>query len=417
MINNIEFTAKNLTSNAGVLPLLKYTEEQNIFQEINEKLLFENSSTEKIKMNHIKTLLCGGFVGADKLERFYLLKSDPLIKECGINVRKPENISRFLSNFSFKTTQMLRDVNFKIFENMIKKKGLKQIIIDIDSTVINVEGNQEGAVKGYNPKRKGNNCYNILMAFCDELKAYITGFMRSGNAYTANGAAEMIKEIIANLENKIDNIIFRMDSGYFSEEIVETIEAAGYEYVIKAKEYSNLLEKVYDSQEKDWKDYGNKKQATFISMKPNKWDKVRNFVVVRELKPKEDRKQISLFESSAYKHAIYVVNTIWELSDIIKFYEKRGNCENYIKETKYNMNIGSLKMKSFWANEAYFQIMMLVYNIFLLFKMDKVSVNEYRQWILTFRLKYVFVAGKIIKTARKTILKLSEDYPHKKIFL
>ena len=81
------------------------------------------------------------------------------------------------------------------------------------------------------------------------------------------------------------------------------------------------------------------------------------------------------------------------ISSTVKFYEKRGNYENYINETKCDMNIGSLKMKSFWANEAFFQIMMLVYNIFLflLFKMDKVSASEYRQWILTFRLKYVFV--------------------------
>ncbi|NAU38815.1 hypothetical protein EE076_29480, partial [Klebsiella pneumoniae] len=40
-------------------------------------------------------------------------------------------------------------------------------------------------------------CYNIQFAFCDELKAYVTGFVRSGNTYTANGAAEMIKEIVA----------------------------------------------------------------------------------------------------------------------------------------------------------------------------------------------------------------------------
>jgi hypothetical protein len=65
-------------------------------------------------------------------------------------------------------------------------------------------------------------------------------------------------------------------------------------------------------------------------------------------------------------------------------------------------------MKSFWTNEAFFQIMMLVYNIFLLFTMDKVSAGDYRQWILTFRLKYVFVAGKIIMAARQTILKLLE---------
>lgn len=31
---------------------------------------------------------------------------------------------------------------------------------------------------------------------------------------------------------------FRMDSGYFSEEIAEVIEKAGYQYVVKAKEYS-----------------------------------------------------------------------------------------------------------------------------------------------------------------------------------
>lgn len=416
MIDKIEFTAKNLTSNAGVLLLLNYTEEQRIFQELDENLIFDNKSTEEIKMNHIKTLMCGGFVGADKLERFNLLKADPLIKECGIHVREPENISRFLYNFSFKTTQMIRDINFKTFRRMLRKKGLKQIVIDIDSRAVNSEGNQEGAVKGYNPGHKGNNCYNILMAFCDELKAYITGFMRSGNTYTSNGAAEMIKEIIANLKDEVDNIVFRMDSGYFSEEIAEVIEGAGYQYVVKAKEYKNLLEKAYDRPVKIWQDYGYQKQAMFVCMKPDKWNKARKFTVVRELKPEEERKQLSLLESSDYTHAMYVTNTTWELVDTVKFYEKRGNCENYIKETKYDMNIGSLKMKSFWANEAFFQIMMLVYNIFLLFKMDRVSASEYRQWILTFRLKYVFVAGKIIKTARQTILKLMEGYPYKKVF-
>jgi len=60
---------------------------------------------------------------------------------------------------------------------------------------------------------------------------------------------------------------------------------------------------------------------------------------------------------------------------------------------------------------------MLVYNIFLLFKMvDKVSASGYRQWILTFRLKYVFVAGKIIRTVRQNILKLLEGNPYKEVF-
>jgi len=70
---------------------------------------------------------------------------------------------------------MVRDINFRTFKKLLKKKKLR---------------------------------YNILMAFCDELKAYITGFMPSGNTYTSNGAAEMIKEIIANLRDEVDNIVF-----------------------------------------------------------------------------------------------------------------------------------------------------------------------------------------------------------------
>ena len=56
-----------------------------------------------------------------------------------------------------------------------------------------------------------------------------------GNTYASNCAAEMIKEIIANLRDEMDNIVFRMDSGCESEEIAEVIEEAGYQYVVKAK--------------------------------------------------------------------------------------------------------------------------------------------------------------------------------------
>ena len=60
-------------------------------------------------------------------------------------------VPRFLGNFSYKTTQMLREINFKVFKKVLRKKKLKSITIDIERSVVNVEGHQEGAVKGYNP--------------------------------------------------------------------------------------------------------------------------------------------------------------------------------------------------------------------------------------------------------------------------
>jgi len=124
LINKIDFAAKNLTSNAGLFLLLENAKTNDIFEIIDTDLVFDNESTNKIKMNHIKTMLCGNFIGIDKLERLKLLQNDPLINEFDISVREPETVSRFLGNFSYKTTQMLRDINFKVFKKLLYKKKL-----------------------------------------------------------------------------------------------------------------------------------------------------------------------------------------------------------------------------------------------------------------------------------------------------
>jgi hypothetical protein len=57
----------------------------------------------------------------------------------------------------------------------------------------------------------------------------------SGDTYTSNGAAEMIKEIMAYLKEDGLGIIFRMEGGSFDDDTLETIQAFGCAYVIKGK--------------------------------------------------------------------------------------------------------------------------------------------------------------------------------------
>jgi hypothetical protein len=415
VINKIDFAAKNLTSNAGLFLLFENAKANGIFELIDTDLVFENESTNKIKMNHIKTILCGHFIGIDKLERLKLLQGDPLVSEFGISVKEPETVSRFLGNFSYKTTQMFRDINFKVFKRLLYKSKLTSITIDIDSSVVNVEGHQEGTAKGYNPKKLGNLCYNIQFAFCDELKAYITGFVRSGNTYTANVAAEMIKEIVANIKTDDLEIFFRMDSGYFDDGIIETIESLGCKYLIKAKEYPTLVSQVTDpSILFVTGDEG--RETAELYTKQNTWDRDRRFVISRVLKPEKERVQLSLIDGDEYDYFFFVTNTELPSEKVVISYEKRGNAENYIKEAKYDMAVGHLLLKSFWANEAVFQMMMLSYNLFLLFKFDSLCISEFRQQIKTFRLKYVFLAGKIIRSARYVVMKLPAKYPYKDVY-
>jgi hypothetical protein len=415
VINKIEFSARNLTSNAGLLLLLEHARKNGIFDLIDNDLVFKNGSTNKIKMNHIKTMLCGNLIGIDKLERLKLLQSDPLINEFDISIKEPETVSRFLGNFSYKTTQMLREINFKVFRKLLRRSKLKSITIDIDSSVVNVEGHQEGTAKGYNPKKPSNPCYNIQFAFCNEIKAYLTGYVRSGDTYTSNGATGLIKEIMAHLEEEGLEVTFRMDSGYFDEEILETIEALGCRYVIKAKGYPTLVAQVTDPNIVFVTGEAGRETCALVTAL-NTWKKDRQFVVYRILKEEKDRAQLSFLEGEEYDYLFFVTNTELSSEEVVDLYQKRGNSENYIKEAKYDMAVGRLLLKSFWSNEAIFQLMMLAYNLFLLFKIEFLRTTEYRQQIKTFRLKYIFLAGKIIKTARSVVMKLSEKYPYHEIY-
>ncbi len=228
-------------------------------------------------------------------------------------------------------------------------------------------------------------------------------------------ASEMIKEIVANIKTNDLEIMFRMDSGYFDEEIIKIIESLDCKYLIKGKQYPTLSAQVTDATIAFNKGQEGR-ETTELFTKLNNWDKDRRFVVSRVLKPEKDRAQLSLIKGDEYQYFFFVTNTELPCEEVVIRYEKCGNCENYIKEAKYDMAVGHLLLKSFWANEAIFQMMMLAYNLFLLFKFEFLSISEYRQQIKTFRLKYVFIAGKVIKTARYVIMKLSEKYPCRDVY-
>jgi len=76
VINKIDFVAENLTSIAGLFLLLENAKANSIFELIDTDLVFDNESTNKIKMNHIKAMLCGHFIGIEKLEQLKLLQGD-----------------------------------------------------------------------------------------------------------------------------------------------------------------------------------------------------------------------------------------------------------------------------------------------------------------------------------------------------
>ena len=84
------------------------------------------------------------------------------------------------------------------------------------------------------PKNLAGVCYNIQFASRsgNELKTTLPSLWEAVTLIQPTpkrgiGAAEMIKEIVANIKTDELKILFRMDSGYFDEKIIETKELLG----------------------------------------------------------------------------------------------------------------------------------------------------------------------------------------------
>jgi hypothetical protein len=78
--------------------------------------------------------------------------------------------------------------------------------------------------------------------------------------------------------------------------------------------------------------------------------------------------QLKLFADSEYVYRIFVTNMTLMPHKVIREYDKRADCENLIGEAKRE-GLSAIPSGKFSGNYAYFQLVMLSYNIWRSFKM------------------------------------------------
>jgi hypothetical protein len=97
--------------------------------------------------------------------------------------------------------------------------------LDLDSTVFERHGQQqEGALKGYNPRRPGRLSHHPLLAVLAESQFVMHGWLRSGNTGAGRGVTEFLKEALALWGERGMLRVVRADSGFFDRELFEFLE-------------------------------------------------------------------------------------------------------------------------------------------------------------------------------------------------
>jgi hypothetical protein len=85
---------------------------------------------------------------------------------------------------------------------------------------------------------------------------------------------------------------------------------------------------------------------------------------------------------------------------VVKFYNKRGTCEQWIKEGKYALNWTRLSCQGFAENEVRLKLFIMAYNLGNIFR--TLALPEgIKEWSLrTIQLKQIKTGSRLIRHAR-----------------
>jgi hypothetical protein len=292
------------------------------------------------------------------------------------------------------------------------------IHISIDTTVETLYGHQQGGRKGHNTKHRGKKGYRPVLCFIDETREYLAGKLRKGETMSGEEAAAFIEQIKSHLPGCVEKVLLRADGEFLSWKSVQACIAAGFQFIIANKRCDPPFDP--NAWYRPWK----RKDIEYNSCtyKPIGWDVECRFVAMRISKEQKQASnqavQCELFEDDRYTYRIFCSDLPGKAHHVIAEYDKRADVENLVGEAKRE-GLDAIPSAKFKNNYAFFQIVMLAYNIWRYMKImaqmsTKSSTSEAKGFkdvmtntIRIARLKLLFIAAKVVKDSNRDKVKYS----------
>ena len=260
------------------------------------------------------------------------------------------------------------------------------------------------------------------MAFIADTEMVANFWLRPGSSHSANNVAGFLDNTLERLGN-ISCSLIRADSGFASDDFFVKLEKQNLNYII-ALPMMQTLQRTLVSQTGWWPlesaegSSGRGIELCCFEWQSNSWSKPRRVIAVRQnVKVREEiekralGKQLSLFTEDDEQYGKYrygAMTTDLRLSaiEIWRLYRGRANCENRIKELKYDFGAGSFNQKDFFATEATLSTVMMAFNLMSLFRKTLIKGTT-NQTLKTLRYKLFAIPGYITNSGRKRTLNLA----------
>ena len=401
----LRYTGKPVSGWGGLLAVMRYFERRGVRQVLASALPDGRTSPNQIAVvDLVVAFLAAVLTGGRRFAHVERLRTDEVVQTILGLARMPSamTLTRYFGGLVRSQVEHLSAVLGQFIFGQLKRP-LLGATLDLDSTVLERYGNQEGSLKGYNPRKHGRPSHHPLLAMLAEAKLVLHAWLRSGNTSSARGVKAFLAETLARLPQDFRLYAVRADSGFFVSEFLEDLERRALPYVIVVR--MNPLLRRAVAAIRQWQPFAPGLEAGETTYCAHGWHAPRRLVVVRELlDERPEARGRKLLEVPGYTFHVLVTTLGHDPVATWRFYNSRAESENRIKELKEDFGAGGFCLQSFDGTEAAFRLICFLFNLIAEFKREVTEDQAPR--LSTLRTKVLVIGAILGREGRHTVLRL-----------
>jgi hypothetical protein len=409
----VDFQGSRVTSDGGLILVRELDERLGFSELIGQHLTDSRGKNTQLPLaDLLRQSVYSRLAGYEDVNDAERLSQDPTFRLIGsekIWERGAALTSRLQSFETELLTQEenlagLAEINRELIAKAETMDSFERVVLDMDSTEIPVYGQQEQS--SYNGHFE-STCYHPLLLFNGEGDC-LAAKLRPGNVHSAEDWEELLLPEINRQQKRGKEVVFRADAAFAKPEIYEALEARNVKYAIRIAANDSLER---DIAELLTRPVGRPRHKPVVWYKgflyqAASWKTARRVVA-----------KVEFHFGELFPRVGFIVTNLETPSRaVVRFYNKRGTAEQWIKEGKQAVKMTRLSCHRFRSNEVRLWLSVIAYNLGNLWR-RLVLPQRIEKWSLTsLQQRLVKTGGRMVKHARYYWLLLAESHLTRRLF-
>ena len=409
----VAFQGSRVTSNGGLILVRELDERLGFGELIEQHLTDSRANNARLSFaDLLRQSVYSRLAGYEDVNDAKQLSRDPTFRLIGSEKIWDRGAALPSRLQTFETDLLAEDGNFpglaRVNRELIgKAEALNspyRTVLDMDSTEIPVYGEQEQSA--YNGHFE-STCFHPLLLFNREGDC-LAAKLRPGNVHSAEDWEELLLPEIERQQRMGKEVAFRADAAFAKPEIYEALEEREVKYAIRIPANDSLQR---DIEELLTRPVGRPSKKPLVEYKGFLYQ-AAGWKTARRVVAKVEHHSGELFPRVGF----IVTNLTLPNRAVVRFYNKRGTAEQWIKEGKQAVKMTRLSCHKFRSNEVRLWLTIIAYNLGNLWR-RLVLPQRIEKWSLTsLQQRLVKTGGRLVKHARYYWLLLAEGHLTRRLF-